>query len=69
MTQSTAPRVICKLNTVVSLLFEPAYDKTNKMTCAPSKDTDQPGHLLSLIRAFALGMKKPRVLGYPVSTY
>ena len=27
---------------------EPQYDKTNKMTCAPSEDSDQPGHLLSL---------------------
>ena len=23
---------------------EPQHDKTNKMTCAPSKDSDQPGH-------------------------
>ena len=23
---------------------EPLHDKTNKMTCAPSKDADQPGH-------------------------
>ena len=25
--------------------FEPAHDKTNKMACAPSEDSDQPGHL------------------------
>ena len=31
------------------LLFEPPHDKTNKMTCAPSRDLDQPGHSLSLI--------------------
>ena len=30
-------------------LFEPPHDKTNKMTCAPSNDSDQPGHLPSLI--------------------
>ena len=24
---------------------EPPHDKTNKMACAPSKDSDQPGHL------------------------
>ena len=30
------------------------HDKTNKMTCAPSKDSDQPGHLHSLIRVFAV---------------
>ena len=33
------------------LLFitEPPHDKTNKMACAPSVDSDQPGHLSSLI--------------------
>ena len=25
--------------------FEPYCDKTNKMACAPSEDSDQPGHL------------------------
>ena len=38
--------------------FEPAQDKTNKMTCAPSEDSDQPGHPASLIRVFAVRMKK-----------
>ena len=28
---------------------EPQYNKTNKMTCAPSEDSDQPGHPPSLI--------------------
>ena len=31
---------------------EPLHDKTNKMTCAPSKDSDQPGHPTSLIKVF-----------------
>ena len=26
------------------LKFEPAHDKTNKMACAPSEDSDQSGH-------------------------
>ena len=30
-----------KLNTLI-LLIEPADDKNNKMTCAPSEDSDQP---------------------------
>ena len=30
------------------------HDKTNKMTCAPSKDSDQPGHPPSLLRVFAV---------------
>ena len=24
--------------------FEPPHDKTNKMACVPSEDSDQPGH-------------------------
>ena len=37
------------------------------MNCAPSKDSDQPGHSPSLIRIFAVRMKKPYVLNYPLS--
>ena len=33
---------------------EPAHDKTDIMACVPSKDSDQPEHLPSLIRAFAV---------------
>ena len=39
------------------------HDKTNKMACAPSEDSDQPGHPPSLIRVFAVCMKKHWVLG------
>ena len=35
--------------------------------CAPSKDSDQPGHPPSLIRVFAVRMKKAQVLSYPLS--
>ena len=38
------------------------------MACAPSKDSDQPGHPPSLIRVFAVCMKKAWVLSYPMST-
>ena len=31
-----------------------AHDKTNKMACASSKDSDQLGHLPSLISIFAV---------------
>ena len=48
--------------------YEPPHDKTNKMTCAPSEDWDQPGHPPSLIRVSAVRMKKAWVLSYPVST-
>ena len=47
--------------------FESPYDKTNKMACAPSEDSDQPGHLPSLIRVFTVCMKEPWVLSYPLS--
>ena len=35
-------------------LNQPPHDKTNKMTFAPSEDSDQSGHLPSLIRGFAV---------------
>ena len=35
---------------------------------APSEDSDQPGHPPSLIRVFAVRMKKNWVLSYPLST-
>ena len=49
------------------LPYEPPHDKTNKMTCAPSADSDQPGHPPSLIRVFAVRMKKAWPLSYPLS--
>ena len=44
--------------------IEPLHDKTNKMTCAPSEDSDQPGYLPSLIRVFTVHMKKHWALNY-----
>ena len=46
---------------------EPAHDKTYKMACAPSEDSDQPGHPPSLIRVLAVRMKKAWALSYPLS--
>ena len=43
------------------------HDKTNKMACAPSEDSDQPRHPPSLIRVFAVRMKKAWVISYPLS--
>ena len=31
-------------------IIEPPQDKTSKMACAPSEESDQPGHPPSLIR-------------------
>ena len=44
-----SPNSLCCLNKQ----YEPPHDKTNKMACAPSKDSDQPGHPSSLIRVQA----------------
>ena len=35
-------------------LYELQHNKTNKMICAPSKDSDHPGHPPSLIRVFTV---------------
>ena len=43
---------------------ESAHDKTNKMAGAPSEDSDQPGHTPSLIRVFAVRMKRVWILSY-----
>ena len=37
------------------------------MACAPSEDSDHPGHPPSLIRVFAVRMKKAWVVSYPLS--
>ena len=43
---------------------EPAHDKTNKITCAASEDSDQPGHMPSLVKVFtsrSVGSLGPKV--------
>ena len=45
-------------------IFEPQNGKTNKMTCAPSEDSDQPGHPPSLISVFtvrSVGSEGPKL--------
>ena len=37
------------------------------MTCAPSEESDQPGHPPSRIKVFAVCLKKARILSYPLS--
>ena len=48
-----------------SYYLEPPHDKTNKIACALSEDSDQLGHTPSLI---GVRMKKACVLSYPLST-
>ena len=45
--------------------YEQCHDKINRMACTPSEDSDQPGHPPSLIRVFAVRIKKAWVLSYP----
>ena len=50
-----------------TLIIEAPHDKTNKMACAPSEDSDQPGHPPSLIRVFAVrsvGSQGPQLSSY-----
>ena len=47
--------------------YEPPHDKNNKMTFSPSEDSDQPGHPPSLMRVFAVRMKKHWILSYQLS--
>ena len=44
----TLPRSVSGVN-LTEVRFESPHDKTNKMTCVPSEDSDQPGHPSSLI--------------------
>ena len=48
-------------------IIELPHDKTNKMACVPSEDSDQPGHPPSLNRVCAVRMKKAWVLFYLLS--
>ena len=47
--------------------YEPPHDKTNKMVCVPSEDSDQPGRPPSLISVFAVRLNEHWVLIYPYS--
>ena len=57
----------CFFSSFYLLTSEQPHDKTNKMEYVPSEDSDQPGHSPSLIRVFAVRMKKAWVLSYPLS--
>ena len=44
--------------------YEPVHEISNIVVCATSKGSDQPGHLHSLIRAFARRLNILWVLSY-----
>ena len=66
--------VFCFFPLSISLIISTAetiWAKTRQnqhSECVPSEDSDQPGHPPSLIRVFAVRMKKAWVLSYPLST-
>ena len=51
----------------VSIVIIRAASWHNKITCVPNEDSDQPEHPPSLIRFYAVRMKKAWVLNYPLS--
>ena len=51
----------------VSTHYVSSHMTKPKSDCAPSEDSDQPRHPPSLIRVFAVRMKKHWVLSYPLS--
>ena len=57
----------CKCSLIILQKIWAAAWQNQQSECAPSKDSDQPGHPPSLIRVFAVRMKKARVLSYPLS--
>ena len=61
-------RNTCSTNcTCIYILIWAVTWQNQQSECAPSEDSDQPGHPPSLIRVFAVRMKKPWALSYPLS--
>ena len=58
-------RYLAKLKNIMLIWAATWQNQQNE--CAPSEDSDQPGHPPSLIRVFAVRMKKPWVLSYSLS--
>ena len=50
--------LVFMLQVHLRFVYEPEHDKTNNMTCAPSENSDLLGHPPSLLRVFAVRMKK-----------
>ena len=58
---------IWALTNLYSYCIWAATWQNQQRDCTPSEDSDQPGHPPSLIRVFAVRMKKAWVLSYPLS--
>ena len=58
----------CHQKQVINNCIWVAIWQNQQNDCAPSEDSDQPGHSPSLIKVFAVRMKKAWVFSYPLST-
>ena len=66
--ESNPGQRVCRTLTYMEITDKWAATWQNQQCgCAPSEDSDQPGHPPSLIRVFVVRMKKPWVLSYPLS--
>ena len=61
------PIPITSLWSGFNMKIDPRLDKSNKIICASSEDSDQPGHPPSPIRVSAVHLKQNWVLSYPLS--
>ena len=59
--------LVCHHDSFLFLIIWAASWQNEQNECAPSEDYDQPGHPPSLIRVFAVHMKKVWVLSCPLS--
>ena len=66
-TDTTNPKLLWKIRLLAVIHKWAATWQNQQNECAPSEDSDQPGHPPSLNRVFAVRMKKAWVLSYPLS--
>ena len=59
--------IVLNISSVIERIIWGTTWQNQQSDCASSEDSDQPGCPPSLIRVFAVGMKKHRVLSYPLS--
>ena len=60
------PELHSSTSAIVMIIWAATW-QNQQNECAPSEDSDQPGHPPSLIRVFTVRIKKALALGYPLS--
>ena len=69
MSAAVSARWLCLGSSIMPVVHRMTWAATwqnQQNECAPSEDSDQPGHPPSLIRVFTVRMKKLWVLSYPL---